>query len=133
MRTLAFLLSLILFVALAGCTPAGQAPTATPLPPTESAVPQPPDGNITVGLELVAEGLSAPVALAYPPDASGRLFIVDQVGLIRLIDAEGALLPEPFLDVRDRMVELNGSYDERGLLGLTFHPDYATNGRLFVY
>ena len=87
----------------------------------------------TVGLELVAEGLAAPVQLVEPPDGSGRLFILDQAGLIWVVDADGTLLDEPFLDLRDRMVDVGPGYDERGALGLAFHPDYATNGRLFVY
>jgi len=84
-------------------------------------------------LELVAEGLSSPVAMAAPPDGSGRLLVVDQIGLIRVVTGEGRLLEEPFLDLRDRMIGLNPAYDERGLLGLAFHPDYAQNGRLFVH
>lgn len=87
----------------------------------------------TVGLELVADGLSAPVQALSPPDGSGRLFVVDQVGRIRVVSADGVLLEEPFLDLRDRLVPLGPDLDERGALGLAFHPDYAANGRLFVY
>jgi glucose/arabinose dehydrogenase len=79
----------------------------------------------------------SPVGLAAPPDGSGRLFILDQIGAVRIVDADGMLLPAPFLNLADRMVPLavEGafSYDERGLLGLAFHPDYATNGRFFVF
>jgi hypothetical protein len=42
-------------------------------------------------------------------------------------------LPAPFLNLADRLVRLNRDYDERGLLGLAFHPAFAANGRLFVY
>ncbi len=89
-------------------------------------------------LVRVADGFVAPVFLTHPGDDTGRLFVVDQVGTVRVIDADGSLLDEPFLDVRDRMVEIgidfgNGVvFDERGLLSLAFHPDYAANGRLFV-
>jgi glucose/arabinose dehydrogenase len=86
-----------------------------------------------VALQLVAQGLAAPVALAEPADGSKRLFIADQTGLIRIVGADGALLAAPFLDLRSRMVGLSPAYDERGLLGLAFHPDYAKNGRFFVY
>lgn len=86
-----------------------------------------------VGLELVAEGLAAPIALESPRDGSGQLFIADQVGVVRILTAEGELLQQPFLDLRDRMVRLNQGYDERGLLGLAFHPDFAQNQRFFVY
>lgn len=77
--------------------------------------------------------MPAPVHLVAPPDGSGRLFVVDQTGVIRIISTQGRLLPQPFLDVRSRLVGLNSSYDEHGLLGLAFHPQYAHNGRFFVY
>lgn len=86
----------------------------------------------TVGLQQVASGLTAPVELVAAPDESGRLFVVDQIGQIRIIDASGNLLSTPLLDVRDRMVQLNPPYDERGLLGLAFHPGFASSGRFFV-
>jgi glucose/arabinose dehydrogenase len=86
-----------------------------------------------VGVRQVAAGLTAPVALVEPPDGSRRLFIVDQLGLIRVLLPNGQLLPDPFLDVRDRLVPLMPNFDERGLLGLAFHPRYAENGRFFVY
>jgi glucose/arabinose dehydrogenase len=105
-------------------SPAG--PPASPTPGTTLS-------NPAVSLQLVAEGLTAPVALTYAPDGSGRLFIADQAGTVRVIGADGRLLPEPFLDVRNKMVRLNGDYDERGLLGLAFHPNYRANGRFFVY
>ncbi|HEX6386711.1 MAG TPA: PQQ-dependent sugar dehydrogenase, partial [Anaerolineae bacterium] len=76
---------------------------------------------------------TAPVALVPVPDDSGRLFVVDQTGVIWIVSASGEVLAEPFLDIRGRLVALNENYDERGLLGLTFHPDYANNGRFFVY
>lgn len=88
---------------------------------------------LTVGLREVAAGLTAPVTLVEPPDGSRRLFIVDQIGLIRVLLPGGQLLPTPFLDLRDRLVPLRANFDERGLLGLAFHPDYAENGRFFVF
>lgn len=86
-----------------------------------------------VGLQLVADGMTSPVALVPVPDGSGRLFVVDQVGLIRILGPDGTLESQPFLDIRNRIVSLSPGYDERGLLGLAFHPDYANNGRFFVY
>ncbi len=62
-----------------------------------------------------------------------RLFIIDQVGKIWIIDKHGVRLPIPFLDVTSRMVALNPGFDERGLLGFAFHPNYRHNGRFFVY
>jgi glucose/arabinose dehydrogenase len=86
-----------------------------------------------VGLRLVADGLTSPVALVSAGDGSGRRFVVDQVGLIRVLRPDGTLAPEPFLDLRGRIVPLTPEFDERGLLGLAFHPGYAGNGRFFVY
>jgi glucose/arabinose dehydrogenase len=86
-----------------------------------------------VGLELVAEGLSSPLFLTESPDDSGRLFLVDQAGHIRILTQEGKLVEEPFLDISDKLVGLSPENEERGLLGLAFHPDFANNRRFFVY
>ncbi|MGA1870500.1 MAG: PQQ-dependent sugar dehydrogenase [bacterium] len=86
-----------------------------------------------VALELIAEGFSAPVVLTSPDDGSGRLFIADRIGLIKIQSADGSNVSEPFLDIQDKIVPLEESYDERGLLGLAFHPDFSSNGRFFVY
>jgi glucose/arabinose dehydrogenase len=86
-----------------------------------------------VSVELVAEGLGAPVAMATSNDGTGRIFVVDQAGTIRIIGSDGTLMPDPFLDLSGIIVPLNADYDERGVLGLAFHPDYANNGRFFVY
>jgi glucose/arabinose dehydrogenase len=61
------------------------------------------------------------------------MFVVDQIGVVWIVEPNGTVLPDPFLDIRDRMISLSPVYDERGLLSLAFHPDYASNGRLFVY
>jgi glucose/arabinose dehydrogenase len=85
----------------------------------------------TIDYELVVDGLTAPLHIAYPPDDTDRLFIVDMVGIIYILEND-ELLEEPFLDIQDRIVELREDFDERGLLGMVFHPDYAENGRFFV-
>ena len=66
-----------------------------------------------------------------PRDGSGRLFVVEQTGLIWII-SKGEQRANPFLDLRGRLVELSAFYDERGLLGLAFHPDFAANGLFYV-
>ena len=86
-----------------------------------------------VGVRLVADGLTAPLTLVPLNDGSGRRFVVDQIGTIRVLTADGRLLPAPFLDLRSRIVPLMPDFDERGVLGLAFHPGYAANGRFFVY
>ncbi|MCH8969500.1 MAG: PQQ-dependent sugar dehydrogenase, partial [Planctomycetes bacterium] len=90
-----------------------------------------PQGDIVIKLEPVASGLVGPVAVTHAGDGSGRLFIVEQSGQIRIVE-DGVLLPTPFLDIVDKLPELNPFFDERGLLGLAFHPNYASNGRFFI-
>ena len=80
-----------------------------------------------VRLELVADGLRAPTGLVSAGDGTGRIFVLEQAGLIRVI-RDGALEPNPFLDLSDDVV----AGGEQGLLGLAFHPGFAANGRLFV-
>jgi glucose/arabinose dehydrogenase len=82
-----------------------------------------PKGAIRARLATVATGLSAPGAIVSPPDTSGRLFIVQQTGKV-LILKDGTVGATPFLDVTSRLVALNPGYDERGLLGFAFHPDF---------
>jgi len=89
----------------------------------------------TIGLEPVADGLTAPVAMEVADEDRDRRFVADQTGQIYVHDADG-IRAEPFLDIADRMVELGvtrlNGYDERGLLGLAFHPEFADNGRFYV-
>lgn len=82
-----------------------------------------------VKLERVAGGLDSPLALeAAPGDRTGRLFVVERGGRIRILRG-GRVEPEPFLDLRKRV---SRNHDERGLLGLAFHPDFARNRRFYV-
>lgn len=87
----------------------------------------------SVGLELVADNFVSPVALVESPDDSGRYFIVDQVGVINIYSPKSGVLPTPFLNLKDKIVSLKDEHEERGLLGLAFHPDYRDNGKFFVY
>ncbi|HET6541480.1 MAG TPA: PQQ-dependent sugar dehydrogenase [Chryseolinea sp.] len=89
-------------------------------------------GDNAVTLDLLAEGLASPVAVMESPDNSGRLFIVDQAGQI-YIHQNGALGAQPFLDISDKVIQRETPQDERGLLGLAFHPDFESNGRFFVF
>lgn len=82
-----------------------------------------------VELELVYEGFQQPTALT-APTGDNRLFVVQRVGVIRILDETRELVDPAFLDITDRV--LAGGI-EQGLLGLAFHPDYASNGRFFVY
>lgn len=86
-------------------------------------------GDPSVQLVKVADGLFEPVNVAAPHDGSGRIFVLERVGVVRIIDADGAILPDPFLDVA-YMTEYQ--YMEQGLLGLAFHPDYSSNGLFYI-
>ncbi|KAA2243589.1 PQQ-dependent sugar dehydrogenase [Chitinophaga agrisoli] len=87
----------------------------------------------TVDAKLIADNLVSPLGVVTAPDNSKRLFIIDQVGKIWIVDDNGNKLSTPFLDVSGKMVALDGNYDERGLLGLAFHPDYRHNGKFYIY
>jgi glucose/arabinose dehydrogenase len=89
------------------------------------------DATVKLNLELVASGLYRPLYLTHAGDGSGRLFVVEQTGVIRVVK-DGGLLPEPFLDIRERVELGDRPHTEQGLLGLAFHPDYADNGRFFI-
>jgi glucose/arabinose dehydrogenase len=78
--------------------------------------------------QRVVGGLSAPLGVVNAGDGTGRLFVVQRGGTVRVV-AGRTLLPGTFLDVSAKVL----SGDERGLLGVAFHPDFATNRRLFIY
>lgn len=90
-----------------------------------------PAGAMEVKLEPVATDLTAPLAMV-SPKGDDRRFILQQDGFIKVLLADGTLLDEPFLDISTRLVDLLSSFDEEGLLGLTFHPDFADNGLFYV-
>ena len=77
---------------------------------------------------LITSGLKRPVDIQSANDGSGRLFIIEKYGVIRVYE-NGQLLTAPFLDITDRV---NDSGNEMGLLGFAFHPDYEQNGYFYV-
>ena len=93
-------------------------------PATATALPA-----INYQLLPVATGFERPVYLTHAGDGSGRLFVVEQPGRVRIISS-GKLQPEAFLDLS---ALVNSRKNERGLLGLAFHPQYARNGYFFVH
>ncbi len=86
-----------------------------------------PDGPPGPRLITVATGLSFPVDLAAPPGDTGRIFVVEKTGTIRIV-RNGSVVSAPFLDVSGQV----SRGQEQGLLGLAFDPDYAANGRFVV-
>ena len=92
----------------------------------------PASAQVTVNLQVAAEGLTAPLLLVSPPDGTKRRFIVEQIGLIKILMPDGKILEEPFLNIRQKIVRLLPDFDERGLLSMAFHPDYKNNGKFYV-
>jgi glucose/arabinose dehydrogenase len=84
----------------------------------------------SVRAERVADGFTSPVGFEIAPGVEDRFFVVDQVGQVSVVGPDG-VRDEPVLDVSDRMVPLGG-YEERGLLGAAFHPEFGSDRRLFV-
>jgi glucose/arabinose dehydrogenase len=87
---------------------------------------------ISLKLEPFLSGLSRPVQMVAPPNDPTRLIIVEQTGLIRIVK-NGQLLVAPFLDLSTRIFQPQAADDERGALGIAFHPQYGANGQFFVY
>ncbi len=84
--------------------------------------------------ERVASGLSLPLFVANAPGEPYRLYIVEKGGVIKFLDLRNpAAGTTTFLDISALVTNPTGVNDERGLLGMAFHPQYATNGFLFVY
>jgi len=104
---------------LASCGGGGSSPSD----PTPSPSGPPP----TLTLNLVVSGLTSPLDLEPPDDGSGRLFVVEQGGLIKIIQ-NGAVLSPPFLDISSKVT----TGGEMGLLGVTFHPNFSTSRKFYV-
>jgi len=87
--------------------------------------------NVKITLEPYVTGLNAPLAMVQP-DGDDRKFVIEQFGRVRVINADGELEAQPFLDIRNLIVDQFSDFDERGLLGLAFHPEFKDNGRFYV-
>jgi glucose/arabinose dehydrogenase len=109
-----------------------QPDTATPVLPTPSETSIPVASTFPNAADYewqpFVSGLARPVDIQPANDGTGRLFVIEKYGVIRVIE-NGTLLDVPFLDISDRV---NDRGNEMGLLGLTFHPDYENNGYFYV-
>ncbi|MGQ9765994.1 MAG: PQQ-dependent sugar dehydrogenase [Anaerolineae bacterium] len=103
--------------------PSSLAPQATPAQP-----PSPPLDTLRLALRPVVVGLRNPLYVTHAGDGSGRLFVVEQAGIIRVV-ADGRPANVPFLDIRDRV---GSNAPEQGLLGLAFAPDYPSSRYFYV-
>ena len=89
-------------------------------------------GDIEVELTPIADGMIAPRTATYAPGDQDRIFVADQIGIVYAIDLQTGT-KTVFLDISDRVLGTPGTADERGLLGLTFHPGYRTNGLFYTF
>jgi len=80
----------------------------------------------------VASGLNRPIFVTHVPGDETRLFIVEQRGVIRILDLTTETIHAQFLDINSLVGGPSNNFDERGLLGMAFHPDYATNGFFYL-
>lgn len=103
--------------------------TGSPAPTVVSTPLGPGDLVPSLSFVPVVTGLSQPVFVTHAGDGSGRLFVLERVGRIRVINNSGVLLPTPYLDITS---VIGSSGSEEGLLGLAFHPNYESNGLFFV-
>jgi glucose/arabinose dehydrogenase len=104
--------------------PSGSAPPS--LAPSQSATEFDPE-RVGLSLERVVDQLVAPLAVTHAGDGSGRIFVLEQRGQIRVVQ-DDLLAGDPFLNIGDRLT----SGGERGLLGLAFHPSFPDDPRFFV-
>jgi glucose/arabinose dehydrogenase len=151
--TISFTLFILLSLAMAAC---GRTTTGSGLPENQTPIiPQGADTEVSVDTEtptenptaeptalpqasfpdpagyswnLVIDGFSRPLLATHAGDGSGRIFVVEQDGVIRIV-VNGAALPDPFLDISG---QVGSESNEQGLLGLAFHLDYESNGLFFI-
>ncbi len=109
--------ALVCALALGCAEPSNADPTPDPTP------------ELSVELAPVAAGFETPVAVTNAGDGSGRLFVVERGGLVVVVEG-GAVQATPYLDLS---AALGAEAGENGLLGLAFHPEFASNGRLFAH
>jgi glucose/arabinose dehydrogenase len=111
---------------------------APQLAPAQSSTPQPPNtahpggklpGNVAIQLVEVASGFVDPIHVASPRDGTGRLFVCERPGVIRIINKDGKVLPEPFYN---NMANTSFQFLENGLYCIEFHPKFKENGLFYV-
>jgi len=89
------------------------------------------NADVKIKLEPYVTGINTPLAMVQPA-GDDRKFVIEQWGRVRIINADGELEAEPFLDIRNLIIKHFADFDERGLLGIAFHPDFASNGKFYV-
>lgn len=92
-----------------------------------------PQGCLQLCLTEVANNLRNPVLMLHSGDNTHRMFIAEQLGIVWVYLRDGSRLEQPFLDMSRQVMITPWLGDERGFLGMAFHPDYRDNGRFFIY
>lgn len=123
-KSIATLIGLVVF--LSACSQS-QAPKSNNTVTTEAT-----DYHPSIKIMELAKDLNSPVGMIDVSDEKKRFLVIEQSGLIKVIE-DGKLLPQVFLNIKDKMVSLNSFYDERGLLGICAHPNYQQNGLFYLY
>ena len=90
-------------------------------------------GCLQLCLTEVANGLRNPVLMLHSGDETHRMFIAEQLGFVWVYLHDGSRVEQPFLDMSGEVVTTPWLGDERGFLGMAFHPEYRVNGRFFIY
>nr|XP_055027639.1 HHIP-like protein 2 isoform X1 [Misgurnus anguillicaudatus] len=90
-------------------------------------------GCLQLCLMEVANGLRNPVLMLHSGDDTHRMFVAEQVGFVWVYLRDGSRVEKPFLDISGEVLTTPWLGDERGFLGLAFHPKYRDNGRFFIY
>jgi uncharacterized repeat protein (TIGR01451 family) len=125
--SVAALLSLTLLIV---SVPAHQPAAARPIEGGAAPSSMARTAAFTLSLELISGGFTLPTYVTGPADGSGRLFVLEQAGRIRVI-SNGVLLDTPYLDISNT-VSFGHSNSELGLLGMAFDPDFASNGTFYL-
>jgi cytochrome c(L) len=118
---------------------AGASVHAQRVPQTRTEVARPGGklpGSPKVALVKVADGFNDPTNVASPNDGTGRIFVVERVGRVKVVGKDGKLLPEPFLDltkINPLGTDVQTGFVEQGLYSLAFHPDFRRNGHFYVH
>ena len=126
MRKYVLFLFALTALLIASCGGNGGDSNVTPPPPGGMPT-EPPAAPPQLTLVSFVSGLASPLDLQAPNDDTGRLFVVEQEGTIKII-RNGSVVSSPFLDITSKV----SSGGETGLLGLAFHPDFAQNGRFYL-
>lgn len=129
----------VMIAALAASTMLNPAAWAADVPKTPGDVAEPGGtlpGNAQIALVKVADGFQDPTSVANAGDGSGRLFVTERLGRVKIVNQDGTVEAEPFLDltnINPLGTDVQTGFVEQGLYSIAFHPDFRTNGYFYVH